>query len=137
MPVQREHLQFAVIVLCVPLQLFISNYMGSTESNRYIHTLYIILQFASWLSKISLFQNVCYIQVGHTNNRDERELVPGGAVEEVVLEVHELETERHRRPVRRPHGRVSGRGGVQVQGQERVFWSESRTSGCSTSSYQV
>jgi len=34
MPLQREHLQFAVIVLCVPLQLFISSYMGSTESNR-------------------------------------------------------------------------------------------------------
>jgi len=32
--IQREHLQFAVIVMCVPLQLFISNYMGSTESNR-------------------------------------------------------------------------------------------------------
>ena len=30
-------MQFAVIVLCVPLQLFISNYMGSTESNRLVN----------------------------------------------------------------------------------------------------
>ena len=54
-----------------------------------------------------------------------------------MLEVHELETEGHPRPVRGPHGRVSGRGGVQVPGQERVLWSESGTSRCSTSAYHV
>jgi len=31
---QREHIQFALIVSCVPLQLLLTNYMGSTESNR-------------------------------------------------------------------------------------------------------
>jgi len=34
MPLQREHVQFAALFLCVPLQLFLSQYMGSTESNR-------------------------------------------------------------------------------------------------------
>ena len=34
MPLQREHFQFAVIVLCVPLQMLISSYMGSNEGTR-------------------------------------------------------------------------------------------------------
>jgi len=34
MPLQREHFQFAVIVLCVPLQMLISTYMGSNEGTR-------------------------------------------------------------------------------------------------------
>ena len=34
MPLQREHVQFAVILLCVPLQMLISTYMGSTETSR-------------------------------------------------------------------------------------------------------
>jgi len=34
MPIQREHVQLAALFLCVPAQLLISQYMGSTESNR-------------------------------------------------------------------------------------------------------
>jgi len=32
--IQREHLQFLALVLCVPAQLFLSTYMGSNESSR-------------------------------------------------------------------------------------------------------
>jgi len=48
MPIQREHLQFAVILFCVPLQLFLSQYMGSTESNR----TYAISQLVTQISQI-------------------------------------------------------------------------------------
>jgi len=34
MPIQREHVQFALIFLSVPLQLFLTNYMGSNEASR-------------------------------------------------------------------------------------------------------
>jgi len=34
MPIQREHVQLAALFLCVPAQLLISQYIGSTESNR-------------------------------------------------------------------------------------------------------
>jgi len=34
MPIQREHVQLAALFLCVPAQLLISQYMGSTEANR-------------------------------------------------------------------------------------------------------
>jgi len=34
MPIQREHVQLAALFLCVPAQLLISQYLGSTESNR-------------------------------------------------------------------------------------------------------
>jgi len=34
MPLQREHLQFAIIFLSVPLQLFLTSYMGSNEASR-------------------------------------------------------------------------------------------------------
>jgi len=34
MPFQREHVQFALIFLSVPLQLFLTSYMGSDEASR-------------------------------------------------------------------------------------------------------
>jgi len=34
MPIQREHVQFAVLFLSVPLQLMLSSYMGSNEASR-------------------------------------------------------------------------------------------------------
>ncbi|XP_023342689.1 uncharacterized protein LOC111712341 [Eurytemora carolleeae] len=34
MPIQREHVQFAIIFLSLPLQLFLTNYMGSNEASR-------------------------------------------------------------------------------------------------------
>ena len=53
MPLQREHVQFAVIVLCVPLQMFISSYMGSTETSRTHAISQLVSQFHemrdSWL----------------------------------------------------------------------------------------
>lgn len=48
MPIQREHVQMAALFLCVPLQLMISQYMGSTESNR----TYAISQLVSQWSHI-------------------------------------------------------------------------------------
>jgi len=54
MPVQREHLQFAVVLFCVPLQMFLTNYMGSTESNRTYAISQLVSQMStlrdSWLS---------------------------------------------------------------------------------------
>jgi len=54
MPLQREHLQFAAIIFCVPLQLFFTSYMGSTESNRTYAISQMVTQFSSiketWLS---------------------------------------------------------------------------------------
>lgn len=32
--IQREHLQFAILFFSVPLQLFLTNYMGSNEASR-------------------------------------------------------------------------------------------------------
>ena len=34
MPIQREHFQFILIFLCVPIQYYIVNQSGSTESSR-------------------------------------------------------------------------------------------------------
>jgi len=34
MPLQREHVQFALLVCSVPLQLFLTTYMGSNEASR-------------------------------------------------------------------------------------------------------
>jgi len=48
MPVGREQLQFAAVLLCVPLQLLLTTYMGSTESNR----TYAISQLVSQMSSI-------------------------------------------------------------------------------------
>jgi len=44
----REQLQFAAVLLCVPLQLLVTNYMGSTESNR----TYAISQLVTQMSSI-------------------------------------------------------------------------------------
>jgi len=63
MPIQREHLQFAVIVLCVPLQLFISSYMGSTEANRTYAISRLVTQISeikeNWL-KVEPWRKWCY-----------------------------------------------------------------------------
>ena len=34
MPLQREHLQFAVLFLCVPIQYLAVEFMGSSEVSR-------------------------------------------------------------------------------------------------------
>jgi len=34
MALQRDHICFAVLLLCVPFQYFFVNYMGSTETAR-------------------------------------------------------------------------------------------------------
>lgn len=34
MPVQREHIQFALLFMSVPLQMFLTSYMGSNEASR-------------------------------------------------------------------------------------------------------
>ncbi len=34
MPLQREHLQLAALLLCVPLQYYVVQYSGSSESTR-------------------------------------------------------------------------------------------------------
>ena len=34
MVLQRDHVYFAIILLCVPIQYFAVNYMGSTETSR-------------------------------------------------------------------------------------------------------
>lgn len=47
MPIQREHLQFAAILLCVPMQIFFTNYMGSTEANRTYAISQMVTQFTS------------------------------------------------------------------------------------------
>ena len=34
MVIQRDHIYFALILLCVPIQYFAVNYMGSNETSR-------------------------------------------------------------------------------------------------------
>lgn len=59
----REHFHFAIIFLCVPLQYFIVQYMGSTENNRTYaidKMIQEIKSFPSWLSEIksSVFEAI-------------------------------------------------------------------------------
>jgi len=62
MPLQREHVQFAVIVMCVPLQMFLSGYMGSTETSRTHAISQVVSQFKemrdSWL-RLDSWRNWC------------------------------------------------------------------------------
>jgi hypothetical protein len=44
MPLQREHLQFALLFLCVPLQYFVVQYSGTSESTRSYNISLIIKQ---------------------------------------------------------------------------------------------
>jgi len=62
MPLQREHLQFGVLFLCVPLQLLLTQYMGSTESNRTYAISQLVSQWThireSWL-RVEPWRNWC------------------------------------------------------------------------------
>jgi len=52
--IQREHLQFAALMLCVPLQLFLTDYMGSNEGTRTYGISKLVTQVSelkeSWMS---------------------------------------------------------------------------------------
>ena len=54
MPLQREHVQFALIFLCVPIQYFIVQNSGSSESSRSHQISLIVKQITDfqkhWLS---------------------------------------------------------------------------------------
>lgn len=62
MPIQREHMQFAALFLCVPLQLLLTQYMGSTESNRTYAISQLVSQWTeireSWL-RVEPWRNWC------------------------------------------------------------------------------
>lgn len=63
MPLQREHVQFAALFLCVPLQMMISQYTGSTESNRTYAISQLVHQWThireSWL-RVEPWQTWCH-----------------------------------------------------------------------------
>lgn len=63
MPIQREHVQFAALFFCVPLQLLVSQYMGSTESNRTYAISQLVSQWShireKWL-RVEPWQNWCH-----------------------------------------------------------------------------
>jgi len=54
MPLQREHLQFAVLFLCVPIQYFAVEFMGSSEVSRTYHISQLVEEVyklrSQWLS---------------------------------------------------------------------------------------
>ena len=53
MPLQREHLQLGALLLCVPLQLLLTDFMGSNEGTRTYAISKLVNQFSeirdSWL----------------------------------------------------------------------------------------
>merc|ERR1712223_939090 len=57
MPLQREHLQFALLFLCVPIQYFIVQNSGTSESSRTHQISLIVKQIQDfqryWLSPVS------------------------------------------------------------------------------------
>ena len=60
MPLQREHLQFALLFLCVPIQYFIVQNSGTSESSRTHQISLIVKQIQDfrkhWLSTESWTQ---------------------------------------------------------------------------------
>ena len=119
MPLEREQLTLAVLLLCVPLQYFAGRYMGNSEISRSFTIskmvsrshekraqIKIVDWFSIWPRKIEVipdFWDTCETVAGQPARGDRVQVVPGGAVEAVV-----------RQDARQDHGgRVAHRGGGQ------------------------
>ena len=54
MPIQREHIQLAFLLLCVPIQYLVVHYSGSSEDTRSYHISLIVKQvkqfYNHWLT---------------------------------------------------------------------------------------